>query len=140
MMKRSYSHSKLSEEVLRTIYSLKNNEVQLSYAILVKIVKVFSRLPHLTGIINHSVATCYFPDELKFAEVMSAFKKDKPLDKENYPPISLLSHTLKIYEKILFNQINGYTEPYFSELLTDFRRNDSTQNCLKKCYKNGNTF
>ena len=111
MMKRIYSHSNLSEEVLRTIYSLKNNEVQLSYAILVKIVKVFSRLPHLTGIINHSVATCYFPDELKFAEVMSAFKKDKPLDKENYPPISLLSHTLKIYEKILFNQINGYIEP-----------------------------
>ena len=58
-----------------------------------------SFLPYLTGIINHSIATPSFPDELKLAEVMSAFKKDDPLVKENYRPISLLSHTSKIYKK-----------------------------------------
>ena len=62
-----------------------------------------SFFPYLTGIINHSIATSSFPDELKLTEVMSAFKKDDPLDKENYRPISLLSHTSKIYEKILFS-------------------------------------
>ena len=49
----------------------------------------------------HSITTSSFPDELKLA-VISAFKKDDPLDKENYRPISLLSHTSKIYEKNTF--------------------------------------
>ena len=61
-----------------------------------------------------------FPDKPKLVEVMSAFKKDDPLDKENHRPISLLTHTSKIYEKILFSQINDCIEPYFSELLTNF--------------------
>ena len=55
------------------------------------------------------------------------FKKDDPLDKENYRPISLLSHTSKIFENIIFNQINDYIEPYFPDLLTSFRRNHNTQ-------------
>ena len=45
---------------------------------------------------------------------------------------SLLSHTSKIYKKILFNQINDYIEPYFSDILTGFRQNHSTQHCLIK--------
>ena len=86
----------------------------------------------MTGVINPSIATSSFPDEFKLAEVVSAFKKDGPLDKENYHPISLISHTSKIFEKILFNQINDYIEPYFSELLAGYRRNHSTQHCLIK--------
>ena len=123
-----------SEEVLKTIYSLKNNKGSLSYTIPVKILKMFSEsfLPFLTGIINHSITTSSFPDELKLAGVMSAFRKDDALDKENYHLISLLSHISKKYEKILFNQINDYIEPYFSDLLTGFHRNHSTQHCLIK--------
>ena len=68
-------------------------------------------LPYLTGVINHSIITSSFPDE-----VMSAFKKDDPLNKENYLPISLLFHTSKIYEEILFNQINDYIVMTFSEI------------------------
>ena len=49
----------------------------------------------------HSITTSSFPDELKLA-VISAFKKDDPLDKGNYRPTSLLSHTSKIYEKNTF--------------------------------------
>ena len=97
-----------SEEVLKTIYALKNNKGSLSYTIPFRILKTFSGslLPCLTGVINHSITTSSFPDELKRAKVISAFKKDYPLNKENYRPIFLLSHTLKIYEKILFNQMN----------------------------------
>ena len=64
-----------SEEVLKTIYSLKNNKGPLSYPISVKILKTFSGsfLPYLTGVINHSITTSSFPDELKLAEVISAF-------------------------------------------------------------------
>ena len=60
---------------------------------------------------------------------MSAFKKDDPLDKDDYHPISLLSHTSKMFEKILFSQINEYKEPY-SDLLTAFQRNHSTHYSL----------
>ena len=71
-----------SAEVLKTIYTLKNNKESFSYTIQVKILKTFSRslLPYLTGVINHSITTASFPDELKLAEVISAFKKDNPLD------------------------------------------------------------
>ena len=63
---------------------------------------------------------------------MSAFKKDDPLDKEKYPPISLLSHTSKIFEKMVFRQINEYIELYFSDLLTGFWRNHNSQHFLSK--------
>ena len=63
---------------------------------------------------------------------MSAFKKDDLLDEEIYRPISLLSHTSKMYEKLLFKQINDCTEPYFSYLLTGLRKNHSTQYYLIK--------
>ena len=62
-----------------------------------------SFLPYSAGVINNSIITSSIADELKLAEDLSAFKKDDPLDKENYRPISLLSQTSKIYEKILFN-------------------------------------
>ena len=64
------------------------------------------------------------------AEVIAVYKKENPLDKENYRPISLLSHVSKIFEKILFNQINEFMQPHFSALLTGFRKNHSTQHSL----------
>ena len=64
------------------------------------------------------------------AEVIAIYKEDNPLARENYKPISLLSHVPKIFEKILSNQINEFMQPYFSDLLTGFRRNHSTQHLL----------
>ena len=60
------------------------------------------------------------------------FKKADPFDKVNYRPVSLLSHVSKVYERIIFNQINTYFEPYFSSFLTDFRKNHNTQHSLLK--------
>ena len=50
---------------------------------------MFSRsfLPYLKEVINHSIATSFFTDELKLTEVMSAFKTYDSL--ENYRPITL---------------------------------------------------
>ena len=99
-----------SEEVLKILYSLKSNKRSLSCTILVKILKMFSGsiLPYLTGVINLSISTSSFPDELKLTEDILAFKEDGPLDKENYRP-SLLSHISKIFEKLIFNQTNDYS-------------------------------
>ena len=74
--------------------------MSLNYTFPVKTFQMLSGLflPYLTVAINHSLATSSFSDELKQAEVMSAFKRDDPVDKENYSPISSLSHTSKTFE------------------------------------------
>ena len=38
----------------------------------------------------------------------------------------------KVFERIIFNQINEYIEPFLSNLLTGFRKNHNTQHCLLK--------
>ena len=58
-------------------------------------------LPRPIAIINDSLKTGIFPDELKLAEVISLFKKADPLDETNHWPISLLSHILKVFERVL---------------------------------------
>ena len=78
-----------------------------------------------------------FPNDLKLAEVTPVFKKEDELSKENYRPISFLSHLSKIFEIIAFNQMSRFLESKFSLLLTGFRKNDSTQhallNMIEKC-------
>ena len=58
------------------------------------------------------------------------FKKEDELNKENYRPVSVLSHASKIFERIVFNQMNLFFESKFSPQLTGFRKNHSTQNAL----------
>ena len=63
---------------------------------------------------------------------MLDFKENDSLNKENYRPIILFSHTSKTFEEILFNQINHYIEPYFSDFLKSLRISHSTQQRLLK--------
>ena len=53
----------------------------------------------LSQIINLSFSTGCFPNNLKIAKVIPVFKKDSPLECNNYRPISLLSNIDKIFEK-----------------------------------------
>ena len=89
-------------------------------------------LPLLTGIINNSLKRGIFPDELKLAEVIPLFKKADPFDKTNYRPVSLLSHISKVFERIIYNQINEYIEPFLCKVITEFRKNHNTQHSLLK--------
>ena len=73
-----------------------------------------------------------FPDELKLAEVIPLFKKVDQFDKMNYRSVSVLSHISEVFERIIFNPINEYYEPFLSNLLNGFRKNNNTQNCLLK--------
>ena len=49
-------------------------------------------LPFLTKIINYSFENGCFLDELKLAEISPIFKKNDSLNKENFRPVSILSH------------------------------------------------
>ena len=63
-------------------------------------------LPFLTKVLNHAITENTFPEQLKKSEVTSLYKKNDPLKKENYRPVSLLPHVSKVFESIIYKQIN----------------------------------
>ena len=87
-------------------------------------------LRFITNSINLSIENGCFPEELKLAEVSPIFKKKDDLDKENYRPVSVLPHVSKVFERIMYHQINDYMKDKLSKQLTGFRKNHSTQHCL----------
>ena len=84
----------------------------------------------LTNIFNECRINGKFPDTLKRADVTPIFKKGNDNEKENYRPVSMLSTFSKLFEKLLFGQINDHMQRKFSKHLTGFHKNHSTQNAL----------
>ena len=89
---------------------------------------------------NHAIEQGIFPQNLKLAEVTPVFKTEERLDKSNYRPIGILSAISKIFERLLFSQINAYMDSKLSIYQCGFRKNMSAQHCLllmiemwKKC-------
>ena len=60
----------------------------------------------MTQIINMSIDNNCYPDDLELAEVRSVFKKKDDLDKENYRPASVSFHVSKVFERIIYQQID----------------------------------
>ena len=77
-------------------------------------------LPYLTKSINYTIKEGKFPAELKHSEVMPLFKKKDPLKKETYRPVSLLPHSSKVFERIIYKQINVNIENKLSKFITGF--------------------
>ena len=86
----------------------------------------------MTQYINKSFTSGEFPGCLKQANVSPIFKKDDPLDKENYRPVSILPLLSKVYEKLLYNRLSDYVENIFNVILCGFRKAHSTQHALFK--------
>ena len=87
---------------------------------------------YLADCINTSISNCYFPKELKWADIIPVFKKGEVCNKENYRPISILPTVSKVFERVIFDQINKFMEDKFSSLLCGFRKGFSTQTALIK--------
>ena len=101
-------------------------------------------LPYLTVTINYSLRENIFPEVLNISEVIPLYKKLDPLKKENYRPVSLLPHVSKVFERIIYKQINTYMEDKLSKYLTGFGKSHGTQHLLvtmlekwKKAVDNG---
>ena len=80
--------------------------------------------------INHSINNSTFPEQLKWADVKSVFKKNSLTDKENYRPVSILANIAKIYERCLYTQFYVYFDVIFSRNQCGFRKGFSVVNCL----------
>ena len=70
-----------------------------------------------------------FPDSLKLANITPVHKKHEPTDKENYRPVSVLPLS-KIFERLIYDQLNEYLDQYRNSLLFGFRKAHSTQHAL----------
>ena len=77
----------------------------------------------LTTIINNCTKDGLLPNELKLADVSPVFKKDGDLNKENYRPVSILSHISKAFERFFYKQIYRFMTSKFSTFLCGFRKN-----------------
>ena len=65
-------------------------------------------LPELTILIKNFLKEEVFPDDLKLADITPIFKKEDSLNKENYRSVSILPHLSKLFERILYKQIDSF--------------------------------
>ena len=86
--------------------------------------------PQITSILNMSIDQSVFPDKLKKAQVTPLYKKNDPLSKTNYRPVSVLCIFSKIFEKILEKQFSDFFLNIFNPYLCAFRRGHGCQTTL----------
>ena len=86
----------------------------------------------LTDIINASLSTGIFPDNMKIAKVIPLFKNEDRTLVNNYRPISVLPVFSKILEKIIHQRITQYFTKYklLSHRQYGFREKHSTYMAL----------
>ena len=83
--------------------------------------------------INQSLKTTgEFPGSLKLGNMTSIYKKDNPLDKWNYRPVSILPLLSKVYERIIYKQLSQHAEQFLNKILCGFQKTRSTQHALFK--------
>ena len=104
-----------------------------SGAIPIKIVKLVNKeiRKDLTNCINECIKQNKFPNDLKIADITSLFKKEDPLNKTNYRPMTILPTVSKIFEEISFNQLQRFSNKFFSSLLCGYRKGYNTLYALK---------
>jgi hypothetical protein len=87
--------------------------------------------PQFTRLFNTCVDTGSFPDEAKYAQVTPIFKKENPLHVKNYRPVSILTASSKVLEKIMDSQLNDtWLGTVYNKSLAAFRSGYNCQNVL----------
>ena len=67
-------------------------------------------VPAITDIINLSMNSGEYPEQLKIAKVLPIFKKGNPSLASNYRPFSVLSCINTFFEKIIYKRIYNFLE------------------------------
>ena len=95
------------EEIANSISSLNSNKTSAPNSIPDRILFLLKNeiSKQLGDLLNLSLTTCVFPSVLKTEKVVPVYSK---LDYGNYRPISLLSSTEKILEKIMYKRLHTF--------------------------------
>ena len=106
---RSNGHDGISSELLKLI----SNDIADS----------------ITLIINQSLKSGIFPNQLKIAKVTPIYKKDDKKIITNYRPISVLPVVSKVFETVIHEQLSDYflSNNLFSAQQYGFRKNSSAE-------------
>ena len=85
--------------------------------------------PVLTIRVNQSLHSGIFPYKLKIAKIIPIFKKNDNYLLENYRPISLLPSISKVFERVVYIQLEHYLREneYLSNSQYGFRSSHSTE-------------
>ena len=121
-----------SNELKKEILNLNNKKATREGDIPVNLLNgsIGTYLLVLTEIINSSFEQNEFPNELKLADIIPIFKKKDPLNKENYRPVSILSHMSKVFERLIYKEIGNFIKIKLLVKLCRFRKNHNTQYSL----------
>ena len=116
------------------IKELPGNIAIVSNDILVSVLKesVSAYYEKLTDIFNNCIRSGTFPEILKKAKVTPVFKEGDPTSKTDYNPVNTLSNFSKIFEKLIYLQLNNCMQNKLSVYLTGFLKNYGTTHALLK--------
>ena len=121
------------EEVERAIKRMKRHKAQGVDGIKSDIIKLGGPmvLTYLTNIFNNILRTKQIPDSWHEAKIVILFKKGDPKDIKNYRPISLLSHSYKIFTRLLQTRIERTLDENQPREQAGFRKGYSTTDHLQ---------
>ena len=114
------TESEVREEILNLSSKKATKNGDIPAKILKKRVSIY--IKEITFIINDCIENGVFPDDLILADVSPIFKKEDSFKKENYRPVSLLPHMSKVFERILYKQVDTFMTTKFSPYLCGFRK------------------
>lgn len=84
----------------------------------------------LTTLYNSCISHSHWPNEWKKGEWTPVYKKDDPMDKQNYRPITIQILLNKVFEQLLSAQITNSFNSRLSECLTAYRKRHSCETAL----------
>ena len=129
----SFSFTEIkTDDVDKEIHFLNSKKSDIQNDISAKILRkcASSTAPVLQKRFNEILRAGNFPDKLKLANISPVFKKNNPLEKENYRPVSVLPIVSKFFERIMKKQVTLFTEKRLSPYLCGYRKDFSTQQAL----------
>ena len=107
----SFSFSQVERhEIMKEINNLKTNKTTQSTDMPTKRIKENSDI--FEDFIFGNYKKFYFPNYLKNAIITPVHKKGAKTSKDNYRPVSISSNISKIYERLLFKQIDYFKPSY----------------------------
>ena len=122
------------KDVRLIIKTLKNNKA-VGWDIPLKLLKQSHFIyEKWTNCINNSISGGLFCDFLIRANSTPVHKKNYPLDKENYSPVSILPLLSKVYEKAKFNQLPDYMQKILNKILCVISKAHSAQHALFRLF------